>query len=161
MPRLPLSRTEFRRRLARYRTRSERAIRDFQAARGEDATRPESNRFFRSVLKRRFPRAIDLGCNNGTFAREVIVPIADRIVLVDFSPKALAAARRKVPKRKLEATIRADLTLDWKKVRALGTIDLVSLCEVIQHFPRRANRERALRRAAGMLSPEGLLLFSN
>jgi 2-polyprenyl-3-methyl-5-hydroxy-6-metoxy-1,4-benzoquinol methylase len=161
MPQLRLNRDQFRHRLAGYDATSELAIRDFQAEVGEDATRPAVNAFFQEALGvRRFAQAVDLGCNNGRFALEVLVPRTDRLVLVDFSAKALGAALKRLPSDLVEAALETDLTDDWKHIEARAPFDVVSLCEVIQHMPRADDRVRVFRKAAALLRPNGILLFS-
>ena len=161
MPQLPLDDEELRKKLAEYRSASEQAIRDFQAERGEEATCPASNAFFGKALAgTEVARAVDLGCNNGTFAVEVLLPISKRLCLVDYSAKALEKARARIPADRLEAALQADLTRDWPKVSALGRFDLVALCEVIQHIPDATARERVFDGAAALLTPGGRLLFS-
>ncbi len=158
MPRLPLDPQEFRKRLADYRTGSEQAIRDLQADRGEEATCPATNAFFRKALEdRRFRKGLDLGCHTGAFGGEVLSPLCENLTLVDFSEKALQAALDRLPRAH---GLRADLAREWPKVKALGRFDLVSLCEVIQHMPGAEDREAVFRAAAGMLEPGGVLLFS-
>ncbi len=177
MPKLPLAPAEFRKRLSHYDQATERRIRDTNAARGEPATRAEANAFFKRELARlgrRFGKAIDLGCNTGTFAKAILAPRCRELVLVDFSEKALAKARqtlslaappssRPSPPRGRRSLLflRADLTRDWKKIAAPGTFDLVALCEVIQHVPSAAARRRIFRRAARLVAPGGLFLFSH
>ena len=161
MPRLPLDDDALRRKLVEYRSASEQAIRDFQAERGEEATCPASNAFFREALAgTEAGRAVDLGCNNGTFAAEVLLPVSRRLFLVDYSAKALARARERIPADRLEAALHTDLTLDWPVVAALGRFDLVSLCEVIQHIPDAGARKKVFDGAAALLKPGGRLLFS-
>lgn len=161
MPEAPLTPEEVRARLAAYTPDAEKTIRDFQARLGEDATRPAVNAFFRERLSGRFfRRAADLGCNNGTFAAEVIAPVCARLVLADFSEAALAAARARLGEDRVEAALRADLARETERIRTLGSFDLVSLCEVIQHMPEERDREEVFRTAAGLLEPGGILLHS-
>ena len=155
MPRLPLGPGEFERKRRAYSPASERAIRDLQAESGEPATCPASNIFFKRALEgRRFRRAIDLGCHAGIFATEVLAPVSGRLVLVDFSAKALQAAKARLPRAD---ALRADLA---KELPLRGRFDLVALCEVIQHMPDPVAREAAFQAAAGLLEPDGILLFS-
>jgi 2-polyprenyl-3-methyl-5-hydroxy-6-metoxy-1,4-benzoquinol methylase len=158
---LRLRSDRFRRVLATYDASSELAIRDFEAENGQDATRPAANTFLHAALgARHFGKAADLGCNNGSFALDVLVPRVDRLVLVDFSAKALKAARTRLPSHLIEHALRVDLTGDWKDIDGLGPYDIVSLCEVIQHMPNEHDRGRIFRKAAALLRPNGILLFS-
>lgn len=179
MPKLFLAPPVFRRALAGYTPDVERRIRDLNAARGEPATRREANAFFKEELARlglRFERAIDLGSNTGDFARRVLARRCRELILVDFSPKALSRAkdafrksrivdRRQPPRRRAMfpavSFLRADLTRDWKRIAALGTFDLAALCEVIQHMPDPGHRRWTFMRAARLLRPGGILLFSH
>lgn len=166
MPKAPLDPEAFRRQKRRYSQAVERTLRDENARRGEDATRPAANRFFRDILGklgRTYRRAADLGCNTGTFAREVLAPFCGRLLLVDFSGAALARARAALAERPAGTTacLQADLAADWPHVAAQGPFDLVSLCEVIQHMPEAVARERTFRNAAEALRAGGILLFSN
>ena len=161
MSQLRLDRDQFRRRLLGYDATSELAIRDFEAEVGKDATRPAVNAFFQEALSdRRFSHAVDLGCNNGCFALEVLEPRTDRLVLVDFSAKALSLAVKRLPPRLVDAALEVDLTDEWTDIDARAPFDAVCLCEVIQHMPRADDRARVFRKAAALLRPGGLLLFS-
>lgn len=155
MPVLPLDPEGLRRELARYTPGEERSLRNRQAALGEDATRPALNAFFRERLAgRRFGRAIDLGCHNGAFAEAVLAPVSDALVVCDFAEGALTEAARRLPDAK---AVRFDLAGTWPDQ---GRFDLVALCEVIQHMPDAAARERAFDRAAALLTPGGVLIHS-
>lgn len=164
MAKLPLTPAAFRRTLAGYTPGVERRIRDLNADLGEPATRREANAFFKRELSRlglRFARGIDLGSNTGDFARAILARRCRDLVLVDFSSRALARARKALRGRPRTRFLRADLTRDWKKIAALGDFDLAALCEVIQHMPDPGHRRWTFVRAARLLRPGGILLFSH
>ena len=161
MSQLHLSREHFDDVLTRYDASSEVAMRDFEAAHGTSATRPAVNDFVtRALASRRFARAADFGCNDGTFAQQVFAPRVGQLVLVDFSALAMASAVARLPRPLVRAALALDLTSDWKRLECHAPFDIISLCEVIQHMPRHRDRANVFRKAVALLRPKGLMLFS-
>lgn len=111
---------------------------------------------------RRFARALDLGCGPGLFTR-LLASRSDRVLGVDVSAVALAAARRHCAGLPGVTFGEGDITADgpWMEQAAF---DLIVLADTVYYLPAPiadATLKDVAQRAARLLVPGGLLLLVN
>ena len=107
-----------------------------------------------AVLPRmRFEHALELGCSTGALAAS-LADRADRVLAVDSSPAALAAARRRFADDPRVTVAGLDVPGEWPE----GSFDLVVVSEIGYFLSPRAI-ERLVDRVAGSLSPDGVVVL--
>ena len=99
--------------------------------------------------RRRYAEAFEPGCSIGVLTA-LLAPRCDRLLSWDVSPEAVRQAQERAPGARVE---RAMIPDDWPP----GAFDLIVFSEVLYYLgPEDLNR--ALRLAAGSLTPDGTLL---
>lgn len=100
-----------------------------------------------------FEQVLEIGCSTGVLT-EQLAGIAGRVVAIDSSPAAIAAARRRVPTNVELAT--GQVPNDWPA----GSYNLVVLSEVA-YFLSPAALDRTIARVKACLAPGGVVLLSH
>lgn len=111
--------------------------------------------------KRRFARALDLGCGLGLFA-ERLTDIADEVTGLDVSAVAIGAAAERTRHLPQLGYVQGDLkALD---PALCGQFDLVTVADTIYYLPPPIDDvvlKAVVPRVAALLRPGGLLLVAN
>ncbi len=98
---------------------------------------------------RRYPRALEVGCGEGTFTARLLER-CDRITAVDFSVLAIARARRRFSSDPRVEVRRLDVLTEAPG----GAFDLV-VCAELFYYMSRAQFERAIPRVVRWIVPGG------
>ncbi len=131
-----------------------------QMAEGYDtARRIERSKMFADQIRRRVPdsqgkQAMEYGCGTGLVGMALAVDFGS-MLLVDSSPKMLAAADQKI--RQLGLTNVSTLCGDFtESTDGVSQMDYIFLALVLHHIP---DTEAILSRLCGLLRPGGQLLI--
>ncbi|MEP6859978.1 MAG: methyltransferase domain-containing protein [Deltaproteobacteria bacterium] len=138
------------------------AWRDYWADRSDGGHRSQAEEFLRKEAAEKLfhlgsgSSLLDLGCGSA----DLLVYYAaafTRVAGVDFSPRMLAEATRRVADRKLSIElVEADDATVWDRVT--GTFDRVTAGQVVQYLDP-AQLERFLERARGRLATGGRVIL--
>ncbi|GGB31912.1 hypothetical protein GCM10011492_23250 [Flexivirga endophytica] len=101
----------------------------------------------------RFGQVLEVGCSTGVLTAQ-LAGMADRVMAIDSSPAAIAAATSRVPANVELAT--AQVPDEWPR----GSYDLVVFSEV-GYFLSPAALARTIARIERCLAPEGVVLLSH
>jgi LmbE family N-acetylglucosaminyl deacetylase/SAM-dependent methyltransferase len=108
-----------------------------------------------AVLPRpRFTRTLEVGCSTGALA-EALAERSERVLAVDSSPAALAAARSRFADDERVTVELLDVPHDWPQD---ATFDLVVVSEV-GYFLSPASLDALVQRIAGSLSADGVVVL--
>lgn len=133
----------------------------FAASRG--TTEPGLERICATI--RPGASVLDLGCGQGRVA--TMLPAGCRYVGMDFSAEMLAQFRPGADSDQLEDTrvavqfVIGDLLDPEWPTQIVGAYDWIILRAVLQHIPGMARRQEVVKRAAGLLAPQGRILIAN
>ncbi len=126
----------------------------FAASRGD--TEPGLERICAEV--RPGARVLDLGCGQGRVAS--MLPAGCRYVGMDFSAEMLAQFQPEDTRTTTQFVIGDLLDPEWPSL-ITGVYDWIILRAVLQHIPGIVQRQNVVKRAAGILAPQGRLLLAN
>ncbi|WP_170219504.1 bifunctional PIG-L family deacetylase/class I SAM-dependent methyltransferase [Nocardioides litoris] len=107
-----------------------------------------------ALPRERFRLAVEVGCSTGALAADLL-PRCDRLVALDASPTAVAAARGRLPGADVR---RAAVPQDWPRDVASGSADLVVLSEV-GYFLSPAGLDDLAERISSSLAPDGVVVL--
>ena len=95
---------------------------------------------------------LDVGCNTG-YGTLRFLPVANRVVGVDVSPRAIEAARQRAPDGRPEFIVTTGFELPFPA----ATFDLVTSFQVLEHVP---DPLAFLRELARVLQPGGTVILA-
>ena len=95
---------------------------------------------------------LDVGCNTG-YGTIRFAPVANRVVGVDVSPRAIEAARQRAPEGRPEFIVTTGFELPFPA----ATFDLVTSFQVLEHVP---DPLAFLRELARVLRPGGTVILA-
>jgi 2-polyprenyl-3-methyl-5-hydroxy-6-metoxy-1,4-benzoquinol methylase len=104
----------------------------------------------------RFRNAVELGCAEGIFT-EMIAPLCDRLVALDYSNVALERARTRLGSSQSVTFEQWDM----RNEKLQGSFDLVVAMGVITSLYRPGDVRRACDMMVEAIEPGGFLLFSD
>jgi len=102
-----------------------------------------------------FGKAIEIGCAEGAFT-ELLAPICESLLAVDFSTLALARAKERCRRW---AHVHCEIW-DLRRDQAPGRFDLVVLMDVLEFFYRPNELRAAREKIVDLLVPDGYLLVT-
>jgi 2-polyprenyl-3-methyl-5-hydroxy-6-metoxy-1,4-benzoquinol methylase len=106
---------------------------------------------------RRFATAIEVGCAEGNFTRQILAERCEALLATDVSPVALDRARARCADLSHVRFERWDVLADAPPT----TFDLTVVMSVLEPFYRRRDLKVAREKIVAMTSPNGYLLLSN